>query len=729
MGKNISRIACIVILLYAFSFKAFSQNRDIETIKENFREIYVSNGEKSAALMEVLKKDPPGEDASDRVIVELQQRVPYESSTIENYLKNLNEKGAWSDINYKDKTRSGWEPRIHAERILELTKLYINSETPYFKSSEIENAIHKAMNYWFESRLTCPNWWYNQIGIPRTMGTAFVLFEPYMTADEKSKAIELMKNSKLGMTGQNKVWLAGNVMIRGLLEDNIELVRTARNEIVSEIRTGGKEGIKDDWCFHQHGPQQQFGNYGLAFVTTMSLFSGLLSDTSLEFSEEQLNVIASLIDNGYRWIIWKGKMDISAMGRQLFEDAQIHKALSMAFAVTELGGSDDENCRNTEDGFLKACFIGKKNKKYNGTKHFWQSDYTVARRKEWSATLKMASTRVMGTECMNGDNMKGYYMADGALFIYKSGEEYLNIFPVWDWRKIPGTTCYQDDAEVPVLKNSYYPGNSGKFVGGLTDEGCGVSVMHLDRDGLEARKLWLFTEDAIVCLGAGISSDSTLEVATTLEQCWSRGNLEELNNGKWTRIDGERNISGKEIRLIHDGKGYILRNPEGIRCEVSDMKSTGDWHEIMQTCPTEKVEGKVATICINHGIRPNDANYEAIIIPDADKKCVEKFDADKFYVIENNEKLQAIADKANGTLWIASLTENQKFEYQGFDIDIKTPAIYRIKLSGKKADIKCSDPSQEQSYAEIKVNGNAARIELPQGKYKGRNSNSFEIKI
>ena len=131
---------------------------------------------------------------------------------------------------------------------------------------------------------------------------------------------------------------------------------------MSEIRTGGKEGIKDDWCFHQHGPQQQFGNYGLAFVTTMSLFSGLLSDTSLEFSEEQLNVIASLIDNGYRWIILKGKMDISAMGRQLFEDAQIHKALSMAFAVTELGGSDDENCRNTEDGFLKACFIGKKNK-------------------------------------------------------------------------------------------------------------------------------------------------------------------------------------------------------------------------------------------------------------------------------------------------------------------------------------------------------------------------------
>lgn len=29
---------------------------------------------------------------------------------------------------------------------------------------------------------------------------------------------------------------------------------------------------------------------------------------------------------------------------------------------------------------------------------------------------------------MNGDNMKGYYMADGATYIYKDGKEYLDIF-------------------------------------------------------------------------------------------------------------------------------------------------------------------------------------------------------------------------------------------------------------------------------------------------------------
>ena len=71
------------------------------------------------------------------------------------------------------------------------------------------------------------------------------------------------------------------------------------------------------------------------------------------------------------------------------------------------------------------------------------------------ASLKMASDRVMGVETMNGDNMKGYYMADGALYIYKDATEYYDIFPLWDWRKLPGVTCYDDVRPVPLLRHSY----------------------------------------------------------------------------------------------------------------------------------------------------------------------------------------------------------------------------------------------------------------------------------
>ena len=61
-----------------------------------------------------------------------------------------------------------------------------------------------------------------------------------------------MGNAKFGMTGQNKVWLAGNIMMRALLQNDAELVKIARDTIVSEIVTGKIEGIKDDWSFHQH---------------------------------------------------------------------------------------------------------------------------------------------------------------------------------------------------------------------------------------------------------------------------------------------------------------------------------------------------------------------------------------------------------------------------------------------------------------------------------------------
>lgn len=50
----------------------------------------------------------------------------------------------------------------------------------------------------------------------------------------------MMEQSHFGMTGQNKVWLAGNVLIRGLLLNDSQLVKEARENIGSEIVLGQK---------------------------------------------------------------------------------------------------------------------------------------------------------------------------------------------------------------------------------------------------------------------------------------------------------------------------------------------------------------------------------------------------------------------------------------------------------------------------------------------------------
>lgn len=111
--------------------------------------------------------------------------------------------------------------------MLELAKLYRAEEGDCHWEPKLESVIHLALGYWFREKPVCKNWWYNQIGVPKTLGPAFLLMKEQLNPEEKEAAIEVMENAKFGMTGQNKVWLAGNVLMRGLLQDDFELVKAA----------------------------------------------------------------------------------------------------------------------------------------------------------------------------------------------------------------------------------------------------------------------------------------------------------------------------------------------------------------------------------------------------------------------------------------------------------------------------------------------------------------------
>lgn len=680
----------VILLLLSSTIGAVSQN-ELKHIKRNFAAMLIPSDEDPFGLKAILASYAPEQEISDQAVVELHQRYPFDLDRMQFYLSSLSDDGKWPDINYEDRKRSGWEPKIHAERILDLVKLYCSKQTAYYQSAQVEAVIHKALHYWFTAKPVCLNWWYNQIGIPKTLGTAFILFEQKLTPDEKEAAISVMENSKFGMTGQNKVWLAGNVMIRGLLQNDAALVKMARDTIASEIVTGGKEGIKEDWCFHQHGAQQQFGNYGLSFVSSMSFFSGVLAGTSLAFDESQLGIVSSLIDKGYRWVLWKGRMDISSLGRQLFHHAQIHKALSLAFAASELGGGQSQQCSAVARTLLDDNYATGKINSLVGHNHFRQSDYTIHRRPRWMASVKMASTRVVGVEMMNGDNMKGFYMADGATYIYNDGDEYLDIFPLWDWRKIPGVTAFQSDAPIPLVRN-YQPRNQSAFVGGVTDGKRGITAMKVNRAGIKARKSWIFTDDFVLCLGAGIQADSNLVVTTAIEQCHKKGDLSVWQDGTWTNIGGKHTYAtGKEQRFHHNQKGYIILDySKDCIAEVACRK--GQWHDVMQMYRPQEVEGEVTTLYIEHGLSPQKATYQYLILPDADQARTATFDLSAVQVLRNDEVAQIVFTKADATWWVAAYQPVTLDISSASPLEIRTPGIYMIRKEDGKLKMISWDP-------------------------------------
>lgn len=690
---------------------------ELSTIRRQYIQSILSTDPDEQRLTKTLTAIPQEKEMSDQMVVELHQRYTPEKKRIELLLSSIQQDGSWKDIDYADKKRSGWLPKNHADRILELAKVYATPPSEFYHSKEVAQVLHKAMKYWFDKKLVCPNWWYNQIGIPKTLGPAFILFEDQLSDNEKQEAIRVMKQSKFGMTGQNKVWLAGNVFIRALLQKDMNLLKASRDTIASEITTGQTEGIQDDWSFHQHGPQQQFGNYGAAFISGMATWSNIFSGTSLAFTTEQINILYSLLTQGYRRILWKGNMDINALGRQFFHNAQHHKAFTIAFAALALSKADPAHEKEYKAILEENFYPSHSYAPLNGIYHFRNSDLTIQRTPGWMASVRMSSKRVIGAEAGNGDNLKGYYLADGATYIYVDGDEYNNIFPCWDWRKIPGITSYDTSDPLPELSWGGYRNNS-TFVGNVNDGQEGMTAMIFERDKLKARKSWIFTPEYVICLGGAIATDSSCMVGTSIEQRLKKGDLLQLNNKKWEAISGVKEINpASDRRFFHDKTGYIILSPsKGI---VFSGSRTGRWCDIMQMYEPEEVKKEVVSLYISHGMKPQDGEYSYILLPASTPQKVKDFSLKSIRILRNGKDVQAVSIDNNTTFFIA-VYSNADLQLAGkFRFTAHTPGIYMIKKDGKKWKVSVCDPTQKLDSLSFKINDTLQTVSLPKGKNKG----------
>ena len=646
---------------------------DIEKLKSNYREILIPSYSADDSLYNDFLRIEPEVEMSDQIVMELHQKYPFDLRKIDGYLALMKPDGSFSDIDYADKKRSGWEPKLHAERVLELTKLYYSKDSERYKSPQLKADIHKALGYWLKEKPKCLNWWQNEIGVPKTLGGAFIMLDDELSDEERAGAIEIMSAARFKMTGQNKVWLAGNVLIRAIMQEDVELIKAARDTIASEIRVGAGEGIQPDWSFHQHGPQQQFGNYGMSFVSGMSFFKRLFEGTSYRFDDRQTEILESLMNEGYRWVVWKRYMDINSLGRQLFHNAQIHKGYATAFVATDMG---------------LAGYPAESNDLV-GHKHFYSSDFTVHRTPGWMATLKMSSSRIIGSELVNEDNVKGYYLGDGATYYYVRGDEYLNVFPFWNWRNIPGITSYQGSEELPSIRATKSRNSSG-MVGGIDVGDCGMSVMDFCRDGLTARKAWIFAPDFVVCIGAGINSDSIAEVTTTIDQRLKRGNLELLENGRWVRIDGAKAYSGHQT-VYHDNTAYITMGDTPLT--LKSEHRIGQWHDNMRMYRPKDVEGDVVELLLSHGAKPRNGNYAYIVMPDCYKSRAKNFNAAKeVRLLRNDSAAQVIhLPEVSPGYWAAVYVAGELLDLDGKKYLAEEPGIYYIETAGSGSTVKvCS---------------------------------------
>lgn len=510
--------------------------------------------------------------------------TPADADRAAGFRASLRADGSWADIDYADKSRANWwRPVEH------LTPRLLSLAADWHRNRNAESlaAAHRALGFWIRNRPGNPNWWWPTIGVPLNLGNAALLLDDQLSSDERRAVVEIMtvKEPRSAMTGQNFVWMAENRLRRGLLARDPKLIERALNDCLREVRFGGKEGVRPDWCFHQHGAQPQFGNYGLCFLADQSRLAVLLSGTAYAYPQDKLALVGRLAAEGYAWICWKGMMDVSAMGRQLWRNAQREKAESV-----------ERSFKNLEQvGWRRPA-------QQTGFKHFFESAYAVYRTADWMASVRASTPRITGVETCNGDNVKGMCMADGALMTYVTGREYEKALPLWDdWRMIPGVTAYLGK---PVTCGDAR--NTRDDIVAASEEHGGTFEFTFAREGLVAHKSYRFTSDGILCEGRDITAtDGVWEVVTCVEHACAAENA-----GVVYERDGESRFRNGAIL-------YTVRAPKNeIRFEVAERE--GNYRSFMLSHPDSPEHGKVFSLRIVHGKTPKNATYSYSISFDGD---------------------------------------------------------------------------------------------------------------
>src|SRR5687768_3490369 len=280
-------------------------------------------------------------------------------------------------------------------------------------------------------------------------------------------------------------------------------------------------------------------------------------------------------------------------------------------------------------------------------KFFWQTEHFVFQRPGFYTTVRMFSTRNRNMEePYNGPGITTHHRADGTNYLMLKGDEYHNIWPVYDWQKISGTTIMQK----PKLHgaDSIQLDGLTDFVGAVTDGLYGAVAFDFKspHDMLEAKKSWFFFDEEYVCLGTDIRSVPNLPVATTINQVLMRGDVTTMQNGELKKLP-RGNHKLDEIKFVyHDKIGYILPSPTTIH--LSNEEKKGSWADItaQKNVSKEVVSMDVFTLWFDHGKSPDSASYEYIVVPAvSEQELIESSRNNRgIEIIANTSAVQAVSN-------------------------------------------------------------------------------------
>lgn len=654
-------------------------------------------------------------------------------------ITSLKPDGSWPGIDYTT-VGNDFPAEQHLKSLRLMAIAYAKQGSGFYRSAKLKQKILLGYNYYLDKKPTSKNWWYNEIGAPQDYLVGLLLIRAEIPEKNLRHYSSYLKDltDNPGHRGMNRIWVSAITIAKGCLENDGSMIGKGFRSVASTLviaQEQGDEGIKIDHSFHQHRPQLYSGGYGMGFAESVANLMALSANTSLSqtFSEEKKSIFSNMLLYGHQLFSYRGAVDFGTIGRNIARPNSITAISPVTLdKMMVIDGRRASAFRDWKSHIQGADFP----KSFLGTRYFWKSDIITYHGPDYYLSAKVISTRTNGTEMLNGENLKGYNLPLGATNIMITGDEYRDIFPVWDWTRIPGTTAIMNQSAAIL---PWYLFGNNEFAAGVSDDHTGVIAYEHSYNGVQAKKAYFFADGQMLCLGAGIKAIRTQQVVTSVNQCHLRGDV---------FIGGEENIAGAKFGdslmtiknnnlkwAYHDGVGYIF--PAGGNITFKNAIQTGSWKSINVNGSEEVVRKPVFSLWFNHGTAPKDDSYYYIVSPGHSlENFRQKIGVNRFKVLKNDKNLQVV--KHQQRYFIIAYKPGTIELEDGLQISSDSKAVIMIEEKDNGYQFSLSDPTHQQNEVNISINklingsagvqghsGTKINFKFPQGDNVGNTISSF----
>ncbi|MEI7676205.1 MAG: polysaccharide lyase family 8 super-sandwich domain-containing protein, partial [Bacteroidales bacterium] len=453
------------------------------------------------------------------------------------------------------------------------------------------------------------------------------------------------------------------------------------------IKITENEGIQPDFSFHQHGAQLYSFGYGKAFIMRAVSYAYLAKGTAWEFKKEKIDILSHFLFDGQQWMSRNQFFDYNAQGREITREKFAIYPLVLA---CEMLNEIDTEHRTAYKDFESQLTCGRRTEPIIGNHNFYRSDFMVHQRPNYYFSIRGTSNRIIGGESGNGENQKGYYLGKGNTFLVRRGDEYKDIFPVWNWRKLPGTIIEQSNEPLPLF--DWGKGNTGKtsFVYGVSDGIYGCFGYDYVYDNIKAKRAWFIFDKEIVCMVAGLTSNGDNDFFQSINQCLSKGEVQVDNEILTSETQQSKTVNW----VWHDSIAYYSKNVE-TNLQIQNNIQTGSWKTIDTNGRADTIQKKVFTLGMKIGKHEKNKSFFYAMLPgvgtnDLKNYCFEK----NIKILRNDSTVQAVYNKELGQIQAVFYHPNQiHLPWQRLKLNVLKPCLLIVNKKQNILEIHFSQTS------------------------------------